>query len=49
MKQKTNIVAKILGGLSFLIYLFLWAPVIVIIVFSFSSSKYGVQWDGFTV
>ena len=49
MKPKTNIVAKILGGLSFLIYLFLWAPVIVIIVFSFSSNKYGTSWDGFTL
>jgi len=49
MKLKNNIAAKILGGLSFFIYFFLWAPVIVIIVFSFSSNKYGVQWDGFTV
>ena len=49
MKQKTNIAAKILGGLSFLIYFFLWAPVIVIIVFSFSGNKYGTSWDGFTL
>jgi spermidine/putrescine transport system permease protein len=49
MKRKTNIAAKILGGLSFLIYFFLWAPVIVIIVFSFSSNKYGTSWDGFTL
>ena len=30
-------------------YLFLWAPVIVIIVFSFSANKYGIKWDGFTL
>lgn len=29
-------------------YVFLWAPVIVIIVFSFSDNKYGIRWDGFT-
>jgi len=29
-------------------YFFLWAPVIVIIIFSFSSNKYGIRWDGFT-
>ena len=49
MKLKTNVAAKILGGLSFLIYFFLWAPVIVIIVFSFSGNKYGTSWDGFTL
>ena len=49
MKQKKNIAANILGGLSFLIYFFLWAPVIVIIVFSFSDNKYGTSWDGFTL
>jgi spermidine/putrescine transport system permease protein len=29
-------------------YIFLWAPVVVIIVFSFSANKYGIKWDGFT-
>ena len=33
---------------SLLVYIFLWAPVIVIIVFSFSANKYGIKWDGFT-
>jgi spermidine/putrescine transport system permease protein len=49
MRRKKDIVPKVLGGLSFCIYFFLWAPVIVIIVFSFSSNKYGVRWDGFTL
>ncbi|RLC18532.1 MAG: hypothetical protein DRI24_02825 [Deltaproteobacteria bacterium] len=29
-------------------YIFLWAPVLVIIVFSFSANKYGIKWEGFT-
>jgi spermidine/putrescine transport system permease protein len=46
---QNKITPKILGGLSFFIYFFLWAPVIVIIVYSFSSNKYGIRWDGFTL
>jgi len=49
VKRRQNIVAKVLGGLSLVIYFFLWAPVVVIIVFSFSKNKYGVRWDGFTL
>jgi spermidine/putrescine transport system permease protein len=49
MRRKHAVVARVLGGLSFLIYIFLWAPVVVIIVFSFSSNKYGVRWDNFTL
>jgi spermidine/putrescine transport system permease protein len=48
MKQR-NLASKILAVLSFLVYAFLWAPAIVIIVFSFSSNKYGVRWEDFTM
>jgi spermidine/putrescine transport system permease protein len=48
MRQKT-IGPKILGVLSGFVYVFLWAPVIVIIVFSFSTNKFGVKWDNFTL
>lgn len=47
--NQNSIVPKILGGIAGLVYLFLWAPVIVVIVFSFSSNKFGVQWDDFTL
>ena len=40
---------KILGVLSGFVYIFLWAPVFVIILFSFSSNKFGVKWDEFTL
>lgn len=37
-----------LAGLSFLVYLFLHLPIVVLIIFSFNNSKYGVSWVGFT-
>jgi spermidine/putrescine transport system permease protein len=48
MKQK-NLASKVLGVISLWVYFFLWAPGIVIIVFSFSSNKYGVRWEDFTM
>jgi len=48
MKRK-KLAPKILAALSFLAYFFLWAPVLVIIAFSFSANRYGVAWDGFTL
>lgn len=47
--KRRQIASKVLGGLSALIVVFLWAPVVLIIVFSFSSNKYGVAWEGFTL
>ncbi len=34
---------------TFLIYVFLYAPIIVLIVFSFNNSKSRANWDGFTL
>ncbi|AWZ48580.1 spermidine/putrescine ABC transporter permease [Clostridiaceae bacterium 14S0207] len=34
---------------AFLIYLFLYAPIIVLIIFSFNNSKSRVTWNGFTL
>jgi len=31
------------------VYLFLYAPVLVLMAFSFTPSEYGVRWDGFTL
>ncbi|MCY6354631.1 ABC transporter permease [Clostridium sp. ZS2-4] len=33
----------------FLIYVFLYAPIVVLIIFSFNNSKSRSQWDGFTL
>jgi len=46
--NRRNVASKLLGLMSFCIYFFLWAPALVIIVFSFSSNKYGVKWEDFT-
>jgi len=46
--KKKKIAPKILGTLSILVLLFLWTPVLMIMVFSFSTNKYGIAWDDFT-
>ena len=43
-----KISTKLLSISTTLTYFFLWAPAIVLIVFSFSSNKFGVKWEGFT-
>lgn len=45
----SRIAAKLFVVLSILTYLFLWAPVIVICIFSFSMNDYGMKWEGFTL
>jgi len=40
---------KFLSVLNILVYIFLWAPVVVLVVFSFSSNKFGIKWDHFTL
>lgn len=45
MKSK-NIFAPLLSAL---IYIFLWTPVVMLIVFSFSKNRFGIRWEGFTL
>ncbi|MBA7680215.1 Inner membrane ABC transporter permease protein YdcV [subsurface metagenome] len=40
---------RLLTALSVFVYIFMWAPAIVLIVFSFSSNKFGVKWEHFTL
>lgn len=47
--NRRKIADKILGFISIAVYLFLWTPVLVIIVFSFSRDKFGLKWEGFTM
>jgi spermidine/putrescine transport system permease protein len=47
--KRMNLAPKILGFLSSLVVIFLWAPVILVIIFSFSTNKFGLKWEGFTV
>ena len=34
---------------SILIYIFLYLPIVILIVYSFNSSKYGTSWQGLTL
>jgi spermidine/putrescine transport system permease protein len=47
--NREKMVTRLLGALSFVIYIFLWTPILIVIAFSFSTNKYGVRWDGFTL
>jgi len=47
--MKSNTSTKIFRVLAVLVYIFLWAPVFVIVVFSFSSNKFGIKWEDFTL
>lgn len=39
----------VLGAHSLLIYMFLYAPIVVLVVFSFTTDSFGVRWTGFTL
>lgn len=43
-----TMVNKFLNTLIFVFYIFLWTPLVIVIVFSFSSHKYGSKWESFT-
>ena len=38
-----------LRALTILVYILIWAPVVVIVLFSFSQNKFGIKWEGFTL
>ncbi len=41
--------SKMLKVFTFLVYILLWTPVLVVMLFSFSSNRFGVRWDEFTL
>ncbi len=47
--NKLGVSHRILAGLSYALYLFMWLPVAVLVVFSFNDSQYSVAWKGFTL
>ena len=40
---------KLLGGVTALVLVALYAPIAVMVIFSFNESKYSVKWTGFTL
>ena len=41
--------ARLLGGATGLVYLFLYAPVLLLVVYSFSADRNVGRWGGFTL
>lgn len=46
--RRNRVSKSVLASYSFLIYLFLYAPIIILIVYSFNDSKVNAVWMGFT-
>jgi len=44
-----NITSKVLPLVTILVYVFLWASVIVLIVYSLSNDSFGIRWKGLTL
>ncbi len=47
--MKSSNLGKMLMVLAMVGYLFLWGPIIVLCLFSFNSSPFGVKWESFTL
>src|SRR3954451_20549073 len=45
---RTLSVPRLLGGYSALVYLILFAPILVVVVYAFNSGRYAAVWDGFS-
>lgn len=46
--MKSSKLAKLLTAFAMMGYIFLWGPIIVLCLFSFNSSPFGVKWEYFT-
>lgn len=49
MKERTNIGEIILKIHSYLVYAFLYVPIVVLVIFSFNASRRNAVWKGFTL
>jgi len=41
-------VSPALVAYSWLVYAFMYLPIVVLVLFSFNTSKFGATWEGFT-
>jgi spermidine/putrescine transport system permease protein len=46
--KKNRAIFTPLGSVTGLVYLFLYAPIIILVIFSFNNSRYNALWRGFT-
>jgi spermidine/putrescine transport system permease protein len=49
IQQRRSLTEILLGGHSMLVFLFFYAPIVVLIVFSFNDSRFVNQWTGFSL
>ncbi len=47
--QPRNLGDLVLGSYSALVYLFLYVPIVILVIFSFTQDSFGVRWTGFTL
>lgn len=47
MQRHPDWVTRFLGGYSVLVYLFLFTPIVTVVVYSFNRGRFLVNWDGF--
>ena len=40
---------RLLGGWAVLVYLFLYAPIAVVVIFAFNGGRQVLNWEGFSV
>jgi ABC-type spermidine/putrescine transport system permease subunit II len=45
---KTVSVPRLLGGYSAVLYIVLFAPILVVVIYAFNSGRYAAVWDGFS-
>jgi ABC-type spermidine/putrescine transport system permease subunit II len=45
---RTVAVPRLLGGYSALVYIVLFAPIIVVVIYAFNAGRYAAVWDGFS-
>jgi ABC-type spermidine/putrescine transport system permease subunit II len=48
LAARTVSVPALLGGYSALVYIVLFAPIIVVVIYAFNSGRYAAVWDGFS-
>jgi spermidine/putrescine transport system permease protein len=44
-----RLINKLSAAFPLFIYTILWAPVFMLVIFSFSSNRFGIKWEGFTL
>jgi spermidine/putrescine transport system permease protein len=49
IRRRRSLTERLLATNSWLVFIFFYAPILVLIIFSFNSSRYVTQWQGFSL